>query len=207
MPKTKKTMEVKETTSKLPVKIFGLKPNEALLKQAVNIYLGNQRSAKAKAQTRAEVNLTKAKMFRQKGTGRARHGSQSAPIFVGGGKAHGPTGKENYKAVLTKKMISLAMKNALSFMAAKKAIVILEKINEVKKTKEIAKILSSERSQGQDMLILGTEMKNLALYARNLANLDLFYVNTLNIHAILKAGKIFIASEALKEMEKKWLKE
>lgn len=188
--------------NKLPAKIFGLKPNESLMTQAVLVYLGNQRTAKAKAKTRAEVNLTKAKMFRQKGTGRARHGSQSAPIFVGGGKAHGPTGTQNYKGSLTKKMISQAIAAALSLKAANKDIVVLSKANEVKKTKMMAELLFPDRSKKLDLLILGSKMENAAKFSRNLKNLELSYVNNLNVHTILKAGKIFICGEALEEMEK-----
>jgi large subunit ribosomal protein L4 len=192
--------------NQLPTKIFGLKPNEALMTQAVLVYLGNQRTARAKAKTRAEVNLTKAKMFRQKGTGRARHGSQSAPIFVGGGKAHGPTGNQNYKGSMTKKMISQAILNALSLKAANKEIVVLNKINEIKKTQEMAKLLLPDRSKKLDVLILGSKMDKAVQFSRNLKNLELLYVNNLNVHTILKAGKIFICEEAIKEMEEKWLK-
>lgn len=199
---TKATLE----KSKLPAKIFGLKPNESLMTQAVLVYLGNQRSARAKAKTRAEINLTKAKMFRQKGTGRARHGSQSAPIFVGGGKAHGPTGTQNYKGSMTKKMITQAIFSALSLKAADKAIVILEKVNDIKKTKSMAELLLPNRSKKLDILILGSKMENGAKFSRNLKNLELLYINNLNVHIILKAGKIFICEEALEEMEKTWLK-
>lgn len=195
---TKVTVEKNQLSSK----IFGLKPNESLMTQAVLVYLGNQRVARAKAKTRAEINLTKSKMFRQKGTGRARHGSQSAPIFVGGGKAHGPSGKQNYKGSLTKKMISLAIANALSLKAAGKEIVVLNKANEVKKTKDMAKLLLSDRSKKLDILILGSKMENAAKFSRNLENLELFYANNLNVHTILKAGRIFICEEALEEMEK-----
>src|SRR3989344_4073637 len=80
----------------LPVKVFGVKADPALLAQAVRIYLGNQRKSSAKTKTRAEVEGSTRKIYRQKGTGRARHGSIRAPIFVGGGIAHGPDGSQNY---------------------------------------------------------------------------------------------------------------
>lgn len=192
--------------SKLPAKIFDVKPNEILMAQAVSVYLGNQRKAKAKAKTRAEVSMTTAKMYRQKGTGRARHGSQAAPIFVGGGKAHGPTGRENYQGKLTKKMVFQALSSALSLQAKNKAVVVLSKLDKINKTKNMAKLLLSERSKGWDILILGSKMEDTARFSRNLRNLELFYVNNLNVHAILKAGKIFICEEALKEMEKIWIK-
>lgn len=199
-------IKVTSEKSKLPAKIFGLKPNEDLMTQAVLVYLGNQRTARAKTKTRAEINLTKAKMFRQKGTGRARHGSQSAPIFVGGGKAHGPTGTQNYKGSLTKKMISQAILSALSLKAAEKTVVVLDKLNEIEKTKSMAKLLQPDRSKKIDLLILGSKMDKAAKFSRNLKNLELLSVNNLNVHTLLKAGKIFICQEAIEEMESQWLK-
>src|SRR3989344_4194294 len=77
--------------------LFAAKINQALMDQAVRVYLSSQRRGLAKSKRRGEVKVTKAKVWRQKGTGRARHGSRNAPVFVGGGKAHGPTGEQNLK--------------------------------------------------------------------------------------------------------------
>ena len=88
----------KEAT--LPSVFFAKKPNLSILSQAVRVYLSNQRTAQAKSQTRAEVNRTTKKVYKQKGTGGARHGSRRAPIYVGGGIAHGPRGMQNYKMSL-----------------------------------------------------------------------------------------------------------
>src|SRR5579884_516617 len=74
----------------LPKEIFGAKVNPQLMSQAVRVYLANQRQGNAATKTRGEINMTTAKWYRQKGTGRARHGAKSAPIFVKGGVAHGP---------------------------------------------------------------------------------------------------------------------
>lgn len=87
--------------------IFATKPNQALLAQAVQIYLARARQASAKVKTRSEVNRTKKKWFKQKGTGNARHGARTAGIFVGGGVAHGPNGQQHYK-------LNLAAKTQLS---------------------------------------------------------------------------------------------
>src|SRR3989339_577646 len=81
----------------LPVKVFALPANDKLVALAVRVYLANQRRSYAKTKGRGEVAGTTKKMWSQKGTGRARHGSAKAPIFVGGGVAHGPIGKENHK--------------------------------------------------------------------------------------------------------------
>src|SRR4030067_2701068 len=76
---------------------FKAKANPALVTQALRIYQSNQRQVTRKVKTRGEIDRTTQKVWRQKGTGRARHGSRRAPIFVGGGVAHGPTGQENFR--------------------------------------------------------------------------------------------------------------
>ena len=103
----------KEGKVTLPKEIFETKINKPLLSQAVRVYLANQRDARARAKTRAQVKGSNRKIYRQKGTGGARHGDNKAPIFVGGGKAHPPKGI-NRRLSLPKKMKQLALKSALS---------------------------------------------------------------------------------------------
>ena len=95
----------KKTSSvQVKAKFFNAKVNQALMTQAVRVYLSNQRQTPAQTKSRSQVKVTKSKIWRQKGTGRARHGSKNAPIFVGGAKAHGPTGEQNFKLKMSKKM-------------------------------------------------------------------------------------------------------
>jgi large subunit ribosomal protein L4 len=198
----------KNGKTNLPAKLFGLKPNQKLLTQAVRIYLSNQRKAHAKAKTRGEVDLTKAKMFRQKGTGHARHGAQSAPIFVGGGKALGPSGRQNYQRKLSKKMTKLALASALSLKAEEKAVIIVKNLEKVKKTKEAAKLLGDgKNSKKTNLLILKKGMEKAARACRNLKNLQIIYAGSLNPFLILKSEKLYLAEEALKEMEDLWIKD
>ncbi|MFZ5365690.1 MAG: 50S ribosomal protein L4 [Patescibacteria group bacterium] len=205
----------------LPKKIFGAKINPSLLAQAVRVYLSNQRKARAKAKTRAQVSRTKAKWFRQKGTGRARHGARSAPIFVGGGKAHGPTGLENYQMTLPKKMRRAAIISALSSKASDKEIVVVEGLEKVKKTKEMLKIIKNlklkmkndlpRRQAGKAKLkilvVLPESVEDVILATRNIEGVRPTQVNLLNTYEILKARKILITKEALKIMEEKWSKD
>ncbi len=86
----------------LPSEIFAAKINNQLMAQAVRVFLANQRKARAKTKTRGKVEGSGKKIWAQKGTGRARHGDRYAPIFVGGGISHGPTGKENFKLKMRK---------------------------------------------------------------------------------------------------------
>lgn len=193
----------------LPAKIFGAKPNPVLLAQAVRVFLSNQRKARAKAKTRAEVSRTKAKWFRQKGTGRARHGARSAPIFVGGGKAHGPTGLENYQMVLPKNMRRAALISALSSKASDKEIIVVEGLEKAKKTKEIAKILEKIAigKKKKFLLVLPEKLENVTRVARNILNLKIIQAKSLNTYEVLKAGKILMARDGIKILEEQWRKD
>ena len=127
----------------LPKEIFAAKVNKPLMAQAVRVYLGNQRRSGARAQTRSEVNRTKAKWFRQKGTGHARHGARSAPIFVGGGKAHGPTGEENYHLKMSQAMKKKALFSALTARLNDNEIMVIKDLAKIEpKTKKMSEILN-----------------------------------------------------------------
>ncbi len=105
---------VTEQTIDLSPEVFGIKPNKQLVAQAVRVYLSRCRNAHAKVKSRGEVRGSRRKIWSQKGTGRARHGDRYAPIFVGGGVAHGPRGDANWQLRLPKKMKRLALLSVLS---------------------------------------------------------------------------------------------
>lgn len=128
----------------LPKEIFAAKVNPQLMAQAVRVYLVNQRRAGAKVKSRSEVSGSRRKIWRQKGTGRARHGDQYAPIFVGGGVAHGPTGEENYRLKMSKKMKKRALFSALTSKFKAKEILVVKGLEKIEpKTKEMAKIIKN----------------------------------------------------------------
>lgn len=122
----------------LPKSVFEAKINEILIAQAVRVLLSRRRSAHAKAKHRGEVAGTTAKMWAQKGTGRARHSTAKAPQFVGGGSAHGPRGDQNFTLKLTKRMKIVALKSVLSKFAKNKAILAIEKISPISPKTKIA---------------------------------------------------------------------
>src|SRR3990170_3346380 len=138
----------------LPKEQFGVNASPSLLAQAVRIFLSNQRRAAAKTKTRAEVAKTTAKMYKQKGTGRARHGSYAAPIFVGGGVAHGPTGEQNYTSKMPKKMKKLAIESAFSDRAKDKKVVIVHTDKMEGKTKEGKGILTAAKVNGSVLVVV-----------------------------------------------------
>ena len=186
---------------KLPAKLAKNEPNQQVLVQAVQVYLGNQRKAKAKTKTRGEVNKTTAKMYKQKGTGRARHGAYSAPIFVGGGIAFGPTGEQNYKRKLSKEQAKLAMVSAL--ITKSKEMWTITGIEKIKNTKEAGKELG-EISESK-LVILGSKELKLNKYFRNLEKVTVTNVNTINTYQIMKYKQLLFTEAAWAEMTKKYV--
>lgn len=192
--------KLKETT--LPEELFGLKVKPIVLAQAVRVYLSNIRAGSAKTKTRAEVAKTTAKMFKQKGTGKARHGSWAAPIFVGGGIAHGPDGLQNYKLKFPEAMRKLAMKGALSVKAADKKVCIVAGAEEASgKTKEIAQLV---KKAGLDrvLVVTGVKQKQFNRAIKNLDGITQISVGQLNTYTILKYRNLLITKEALGELKK-----
>lgn len=183
--------------------VFAVESSPALIGQAVKVFLSNQRKARAKAKTRSEVIGTTAKVWRQKGTGRARHGSRKAPIFVGGGAAHGPTGEQNYKEKLNKKMNRKAIFSILSKKLEEKKLFLLDDIA-FKKTKEANLFLQAVRktlkTEGKiTFLLAGNE--SLKRYLNNLADIFTLGVKSLSPYSLLKTDFLFLTKQALEELE------
>jgi len=192
----------------LPEEFFGVKINTVLLTQAVRIYLSNQRRSRAKAKTRSEVNRTSAKWFRQKGTGRARHGARSAPIFVGGGVAHGPTGGENWKKTMPKKLRRQALASALTSKFKDKEMMVIAGLDKIEgKTKEIAGILNAlsdkkEKKRVKFLLILPRKSDLLVRASRNIPKLMVAQINSLTAYEVLNGGKILVTPQTLEVLRK-----
>lgn len=187
----------------LTEKLFGAETNPKMLAQAVRVYLSNQRQGSAKTKTRGEVKKTTAKMYKQKGTGRARHGSYAAPIFVGGGIAHGPSGDQNYKLKMTATLRKLALINALSDKAHKSRIVIISEADKASgKTSEAKKILIKTKIDGSTLTIVSSLQNKLLQELKNLEKMTVVKPNQLNAYIIVQHNNLFITPEAIKELEK-----
>ena len=176
--------------------IFATKVNHDLIHQAVvAVELGmNQDSARTKR--RSEVCMTKAKWFRQKGTGRARHGAQSAPIFVGGGVAHGPSGPRR-RPKLTRRMRRQALAAALSAKMHEGAIMIVDamSVDEIS-TKRFAEVLDGLGVEGRVLMVLGSdEARDEKLYksGRNLPGLVMRESPHINARDVIWANRIVIS--------------
>ncbi|TSC86797.1 MAG: large subunit ribosomal protein L4 [Microgenomates group bacterium Gr01-1014_16] len=171
----------------LPKGLFDVKVSPALLAQAVRVYLFNQRKANAKTKTRSEVAKTTAKMYKQKGTGRARHGAYSAPTFVGGGVSHGPTGGQNYKLILPRKMRRLALLGALTEKAKEKKVEVFEKLGEASK---------------RTLVVIGAGEEKIRREIRNKENITVVAAGSLNPYVIMAHMQLMITPKALEEMKK-----
>lgn len=201
---TIKGIEAEKTN--LPEKVFGIEASPKLLTQAVRVYLSNQRRAHAKTKTRGEVIKTTAKMYKQKGTGRARHGSYSAPIFVGGGIAHGPTGTQNYKMSMPAKMAKLALLGSLSDKAKNKAVVVIsETAKSSGKTKEAAALMEKVLEGKKALMITADTKEMFSKGCKNIKNLTVIGLNTLNTYEVIKSKKLVLTTEAVKELTKKYV--
>ena len=196
----------KLTPIELDKKVFGVKVSPTLLAQAVRIYLSNQRSASAKTKTRAEVQGSTRKIFKQKGTGRARHGSIRAPIFVGGGIAHGPDGTQNYTMKMPSKMAKQALLGAMSQKAHEKLISVVKGADEASgKTSELNKLLKILVPKGKVLLVRTPSQIKFNLASRNLPQVIMASTASLNAYQTIAHPQIIFTAEALAMFEKKYV--
>ncbi len=185
------------STRELPASIFEANINRALMHQALVRQLANARQGTHKAKTRSEVNRSTAKIYRQKGTGRARHGSRKAPIFVGGGKAHGPQPRKYTKA-MPRKMRRAALCSALSVKADAGDIVLLDQISlDAPKTKTMATLVKTLTSGESALLLLSDRNETVEKSARNLPHVKALRANYLNIRDLLGYNKLVMPLDAL----------
>ncbi len=190
----------------LPKEIFGVKVNKTLLAQAIRVYTTNQKTFTASTKTRGQVEGSTAKIYRQKGTGRARHGAIRAPIFVGGGIVFGPTPRK-VRLNLPKKMKKVALFSALSAKMADKQVIALSGVEKATgKTKEIVKLMSSvvgvsksDKRQKQLSALILTDGKtdNVVRAVKNIPGVDVLSANMVNAHEILKHSMLLITKEAV----------
>lgn len=193
----------------LPKEIFAAKINEKLMAQAVRVYLANQRQGTASTKTRGEVAGSTRKVYRQKGTGRARHGSVRAPIYVHGGIAFGPKPRD-FSLQLPKKMRRLALFSALSMKARDKALYIIDGLEKIEpKTKNVTDVLKRLQMSEKEkiLLILSKQSDSIKRAARNIEKLDILPTQLINTYEVLAHPKLIVIKEALPEMEKIWKQE
>jgi len=182
--------------------IFGLEPRTDLIQRVIVWQLAKRRSGQHKVLTRAEINRTKKKVYNQKGTGQARHGARSAPLFVGGAKAMGPVA-HSHEFDLPKKVRALGLRHALSSKAKSGSIVILEEAKSKDiKTGDLAKRFGKLGLQSA-LVVDGTFDKNFELSARNLSHVALLPAAGLNVYDIIRSDKLVLTRAALTAIEER----
>ena len=205
-------MDLKVTTlagkdaGKLEVsdEIFGLDPREDILHRVVRWQLAKRQQGTHKAKGRAEIARTGAKMYRQKGTGRARHSSARAPQFRGGGKAHGPV-PHSHAHDLPKKVRALGLKHALSAKAKSASLVIVDDLAIAEaKTKALVESFA-KLGLANALFIGGNEIDaGFKRAAANIPNIDVLPVQGINVYDILRRGTLVLSKAAVEALEERF---
>lgn len=182
--------------------IFEASVNVVLMHQALVRQLANARLGTHKTKTRSENNRSKSKWYRQKGTGRARHGSRNAPTFVGGGIAHGPQPR-SYDKKMPVKMRRAALRSALSVKAASQQIVVVDQLEmAAPKTKEIVRVLMNlSAGEGKALILLPERNEAVELSVRNLQSAKTLRTHYLNIRDLLSCDYLVVPLGSLDVIE------
>lgn len=203
--KTEVKSLVADATSALELSdaVFGLEPRADILHRVVNWQLAKRQAGTHKTKTRSEVDLTKKKFGRQKGGGSARHGARSAPIFRGGGKAHGPVVR-SHAFDLPKKVRALGLKLALSAKAKSDDLIVLED-TKLAETKTKSAIAAFEKLGITSALIIdGAQLdEGFARAARNVPKIDVLPVQGINVYDILRRDKLVLTRAAVAALEER----
>ena len=180
--------------------IFGITPNQSAISVVVRNQLANRRQGTHSTKTRSEVSGGGKRPWRQKGTGRARHGSTRSAQYVGGGIIFGPTPRD-YSYTVPKKIKRLAMKSALSSKAAAGKIIVVEDFNlENIKTAEAVKALKALKTDNA-LVVLEAKNENAELSVRNIPNVKSAFVNTINVFDILKYDSFLVTKAAVEKIQ------
>ncbi|PCI03329.1 MAG: 50S ribosomal protein L4 [Hyphomicrobiales bacterium] len=197
-----KTLEGKES-GKVSVAddIFGLEARADLLQRMVRYQLAKRRAGTHDVKNRSEINRTGAKMYKQKGTGNARHSTAKAPQFRGGGRAYGPTPRD-HAIGMPKKVRALALRHALSSKAAADEIIVVDDLKvKSPKTSDLKGSLA-KMGLSKALFIDGSEVdKNFSLAARNIPYMDVLPVQGINVYDILRCGTLVLSKSAIEALE------
>jgi len=187
-------------------KIFSAKINKKLISGVLYKINANYKGRKAKTKQKNEIIGSTSKIYAQKGTGNARHASRKAPIFVGGGIAHGPKGEKNYKIrKMNKNEKKMSVASLLSDKKKSSNLIIIGDFkNEIKKTKEMNKILKKFEANNS-LIILDKNSKDKVFKSlRNLPNIKTTDINHFSAFDIIKFKKVIFTETSVKELEKRY---
>ena len=181
--------------------IFGIKPNDAVLYDAITLAQASQRQGTADTKTRSEVSGGGRKPWRQKGTGRARQGSTRAPHWYHGGIVFGPHPR-TYGKKMNRKERVLALKSALSYKVEENEIIILDELNvKTPKTKDMIKLLNDIKAPKKTLIVVDELTDNLILATRNIPKVELLEASEINVLDIIGADGLVITKKAVEMIE------
>lgn len=191
----------------LPEEVFGVEVNNALMHLIVTSYLENKRQGTAKTKTRREVSGGGKKPFRQKGTGRARSGSNTSPVWVRGGKAFGAIPR-NYSRTIPKKMRRAALRSALSSRARDEKVLVIDRMTiEEPKTKVVNSLFNELSIKNKkNLLIIDESDRNIYLSGRNIKDVQIRPVKDINTYDVLNNENIVFSAESLIDKVKEVVK-
>ena len=187
-------------------KIFSAKINKKLVSNVIYKTNANYKGRKAKTKQKNEIIGSTAKIYAQKGTGNARHASRKAPIFVGGGVAHGPKGETNYKIrKLNKSEKKLSIASLISEKNNTKNLIVFNDFSkEIKKTKEMNTLLNKFQAKSSLIILDKNSKDKIIKSARNIATIKVTDINHFSAFDIIKFKKVIFTETAIKELEKRY---
>ena len=187
-------------TMELNDAVFGVEINELLVHLAVVRQLANKRQGTQKAKTRSEVSGGGRKPWRQKGTGHARQGSIRAPQWTGGGVVFAPVPRD-YEVKMNKKERRAALKSALTSKVQDNKLVVVDSLTLAEaKTKEMQKVLTNLKAD-KALVITAADDQNVAISARNIADVQTATVNTMNVYDVMKHNTVVVTKDAVASIE------
>ena len=202
----KLSLDGKKTPIEVKDEIFLSKINESLISQVIYKTNANYKGRRAKTKQKNEIIGSTSKIYAQKGTGNARHASRKAPIFVGGGVAHGPKGQTKHKMrKLNKNEKKISVASLLTKKIKLNDLLIFNDFSkEIKKTKEIFSLLNKFHAKNSIMILDKSSRNNILKATRNIPNVKCTDVNHFSAFDIIKYKKIIFTESSLKELEKRY---
>tara|TARA_B100000029_G_scaffold417077_1_gene421577 strand:+ start:86 stop:709 length:624 start_codon:yes stop_codon:yes gene_type:complete len=187
-------------------KIFSAKINKKLISNVLYKTNANYKGRKAKTKQKNEIIGSTAKIYAQKGTGNARHASRKAPIFVGGGIAHGPKGEKNYKIrKLNKSEKKLSIASLISEKNKAKNLIVFDDFSkEIKKTKEMNILLNKYQAKNSLIILDKNSKDKIIKSARNIPTIKVTDINHFSAFDIIKFKKVIFTETSIKELEKRY---
>ncbi len=201
------SLDGKKNVLEVADKIFAKKINKKLLSEILYKNIANFKGRKAKTKQKNEITGSTSKIYAQKGTGNARHASRKAPIFIGGGIAHGPKGEASYK---TRKLNKKEKKQGLSSIISEKNnlkdLIIMDDFNkEITKTKEMFSVLKKIEATNSLIVLDKVSHENVGRSLKNIPDVKVSNTNNLALYDVVKYKKLIFTETSIKELEKRVL--